>query len=151
MKQLWPIFAIIVGIVALGAVLGKTSCSKPDVQLISTGVAKTNGNGDVATAVIHAQRTLDSFVAEYEHPKPGDRGFGIQGSFPTPSGPEHIWVHLTSYKNGVFTGHLADEPTAATSIHKGDKVSVKSADVSDWIYEKDGKKVGGFTIDALGK
>jgi uncharacterized protein YegJ (DUF2314 family) len=149
MKVIGPAIVVVFVIAALGAVIGRLSCAKADVQLLSPGVAQTNDNAELYVAVQKARRSLDDFISRYEHPKDGDRGFGVQGAFATSGQPEHIWIHLDNYKDGVFTGRLADEPSAIPGKHKGDTVDVAKKDVTDWIYESDGKKVGGFTIDAL--
>ncbi len=149
MKVIWPALVVVFGIAILGAVIGRLSCARVNVQLLSPGVAETKDNPELYVAVQKARKSLDGFIARYEHPKSGDLGFGVQGIFGTPAEPEHIWVHLDSYKDGVFTGRLADEPNSMPGKHKGDTVTVDKKSVTDWIYQSDGKKVGGFTIDVL--
>lgn len=151
MKQVWPALIVIAVIVVLGAVIGRASCAKPNVEFVGTGVAETKQNPLVATAVVHARNTLDSFISEYQHPKPEDKGFGVQAAFDSPRGPEHIWIHLRSYHAGKFTGTLADEPQAVQGMHKGDMVTVDRNQVTDWIYDQGGKAQGGFTIRALAR
>lgn len=149
MKVVWPAIVVVVAIAVLGAVIGRLSCARTNVQLLSPGVAETKDNPELYVAVQKAKNSLDQFISRYEHPKSGDLGFGVQAAFKTSGEPEHIWIHLDGYKDGLFTGRLADEPTSIPDKHKGDTVSVRKKDVTDWIYQSNGQKVGGFTIDVL--
>jgi len=149
MKIVWPAALVVLVILAAGLLAGHASCTKTDVALIRPDLAQTNKSPEVDIAVHKAKATLDEFLDRYEHPKPTDRGFGVQAAFESTNGPEYIWVHLRRYSNGTFTGLLANEPEAIAGKHKGDSVSVKRDQVTDWIYESDGRQVGGFTIDAI--
>jgi uncharacterized protein YegJ (DUF2314 family) len=150
MKVAVPAVIVIVIIITIATILGRSSCAKPDVQLVQTGVEQTTRNPEVATAVLTARHTLNQFIERFQHPKPGDSGFSIEGDFPTAKGPEHIWVHVDSYEKGVFKGRMAEDPIAIEGKHKGDTVEVKSENISDWGYKDEhGKMVGGFTIKAL--
>jgi len=60
---------------------------------------------------------------------------------------EHMWVQVTSFKNGYFSGQLSNEPAFVTNVKLGDKVKVAKEDVEDWIlrdYET-GTEVGAFS------
>jgi len=149
MKVVWPAIAVVVGIVALGALIGRLSCAIPDGRLLTPNVVQTQSNPELVVAVEKARHSLDKFIARFQHPEPGDRSFGVQGAFKTSGQDEHIWIHLDKYDNGSFTGRLDDEPTNVPGKHKGDTVTVSRDNVTDWIFQSNGKKMGGFTIDAL--
>jgi uncharacterized protein YegJ (DUF2314 family) len=151
MKAIWPALALIAGIVCLGAVIGQLSCAQPDEKLVRPNVAETKANPELYVAVQKARHSLDSFIAQYEHPKPGNADFGLQGAFQTPRGEEHLWIRVDNYAKGTFSGHLVDEPVALVGKHRGDIVTIDRNDVTDWIYRSNGKKVGGFTMDVLEK
>jgi uncharacterized protein YegJ (DUF2314 family) len=149
MKVVWPALAVVAGILILSVWLGHASCAKPDVRLLSPGVVQTDKNADVYVAVRKARASLDTFIKRFQHPEDGDRAFGVQAAFQGGSEPEHIWIHLDTYTEGKFTGRLGDEPQTLPGKHKGDTVTVSKDDVTDWIYQSKGQKVGGYTIDAM--
>jgi uncharacterized protein YegJ (DUF2314 family) len=151
MKIVFPAIALVAVILGLSLILAHSSCAKPSVKFISTDLAQSEKDPGIYVAIQHAKNTLPDFIKRYQNPKKGDLGFGVQTSFDTPQGPEHIWLHLQSYADGIFTGRLAEEPNAVPGRHKGDTVAVKKSDVTDWIYQSAGQKVGGFTIDAIEK
>ncbi|HEY3780472.1 MAG TPA: DUF2314 domain-containing protein [Fimbriimonadaceae bacterium] len=151
MKIVLPAIIVVTVILGFSLVLAHASCTQPSIKFVSTDLAQSEKDPAIYVAIKHAQNTLPEFIARYQNPKNGDIGFGVQTSFNTPQGPEHIWVHLKSYSDGVFTGRLAEEPNAIPGRHKGDTVTVKKNDVTDWIYQSDGQQVGGFTIEAIQK
>src|SRR5262245_39042071 len=58
---------------------------------------------------------------------------------------EHIWLQLTGYRDGVFTGLLADRPVNGNQYRMGDPMEVAEADVEDWMIN-DGQTIyGGYT------
>jgi uncharacterized protein YegJ (DUF2314 family) len=151
MKVVLPAVVLVVVILGLSLVLAHSSCASPSVKFISTDLAQSEKDPAIYVAVQHAKKTLPEFIQRYKNPKKGDLGFGVQTQFNTPQGPEHIWLHVQSYNDGAFTGRLAEEPNAIPGKHKGDTVTVKKDDVTDWIYQSNGQKEGGFTIDAIQK
>ncbi len=60
-----------------------------------------------------------------------------------------MWVQPLDLRNDRMTGILLDVPGWLTNVKQGDKVTLSLADVSDWMYVKDGKAVGGFTVRLL--
>jgi uncharacterized protein YegJ (DUF2314 family) len=62
---------------------------------------------------------------------------------------EHVWLADVRYADGVFTGTIDNDPQRVKMRRAGDVVSVKKEEISDYMYEKDGKIRGNYTLRAL--
>jgi uncharacterized protein YegJ (DUF2314 family) len=63
---------------------------------------------------------------------------------------EQIFVKLSSIEGGVYKGVIASSPLGKVDFKSGDKISVKSADVLDWlIVLPDGEERGNLQGKAL--
>jgi len=149
-KKYWPAF-LIIAILLVGVGLGNYSCATPQPELVNNRVVRSPTNPELAAAVLTQRHTLDKFIDRYQHPKPGDKAFGVLGRFSTPHGPERAWLHVQSYASGVFTGKLDSDVQADPPLHKGDSQIVQRDNVDDWVYLADGKQQGGLTMAVLQK
>jgi uncharacterized protein YegJ (DUF2314 family) len=62
---------------------------------------------------------------------------------------EHMWINNLNFDGEIITGELANEPHQLTNITKGDKVSRKLNEISDWMISIQEQTYGGFTIHAM--
>jgi uncharacterized protein YegJ (DUF2314 family) len=81
------------------------------------------------------------------------KGGELSAKFPfarvTKGGIEHIWVTVQSVDGDVVRGVLANEPMDLGDLKLGSKVECKLAELSDWLFLRDGKMVGGYTVKVL--
>ena len=108
----------------------------------------TGANEELQAAAKEAQRSLPGFIEELKKAPSGVR-FAIKGAFPTDSGPEYMWVKDPTYANGTFTGILDQRPMIYKAAKGGDEVSVKKAEVFDWLIQDGNNVRGRFTEDVL--
>jgi uncharacterized protein YegJ (DUF2314 family) len=108
-------------------------------------------NADMNAAIAKARATLPAFWAAYEAPKPSETDHGLKVRFPTPRGTgEHIWVaDVKRLANGSYSGRLGNRPQYLPGKSEGDLVEFKDSDISDWMFMRNGKIVGGETIKLL--
>lgn len=67
--------------------------------------------------------------------------------FPTRNGGEHIWMaDVKRLPDRRFSGRFGNAPRDLPGQHEGDQVEFKQADISDWMFMRNGKIVGGATI-----
>lgn len=68
-----------------------------------------------------------------------------------PQGPsfENMWVSDIEFDGQSISGVLMNEPRWVTSLKASDAVSLPLAALNDWMYVRDGRVYGGFTVDAL--
>lgn len=70
--------------------------------------------------------------------------------FATRSGNfEHIWVTVQKIDGEQVSGVLANHPRDLGDWKLGTAVTAKLTELSDWLFERDGKMVGGFTVKVL--
>lgn len=62
---------------------------------------------------------------------------------------EFMWIEDIWFDGENVTGVLANAPEKLTTIKLGDSITVPLSDISDWMFAKDGKTYGGFTIQVL--
>lgn len=100
-------------------------------------------------AVDHAHQTLGFFCAALKAKKPDTRGYEIKTAFIDGDNVEHIWVNKVSWDGKEFHGRINNKPLGVSNVHLGQEVTVQPKNVSDWMFLKDGKLMGGFTTRVL--
>ena len=110
-----------------------------------------NGDPEMAAATAKARASLPVFWASYEAPKPAEAGHSLKVRFPyPPNNGEHIWIaEVKKLPDGRYSGRFANAPVHLPGRHIGDLVAFGEADISDWMFMRNGKIVGGETIKPL--
>jgi len=129
--------------------LGAGACAEDRSPVI--GVPSTDA--DMNAAIATARASLGTFWASHDDPKPGERNHALKVRFSTSeTNGEHIWVSdVKKRPDGTFTGRLANRPRDIPGKNEGDPVEFKAADISDWMFLRTGKIVGGETLRAMFK
>lgn len=101
----------------------------------------------MAAATAKARETWPEALAHLQ------KGGELLAKFPfvraTNGGKEHIWVTVQSVDGDVVRGVLANEPMDLGELKLGSKVECKLAELSDWLFLRDGAMVGGYTVKVL--
>jgi len=117
---------------------------KPDTVYVKSSDSKMDD------AIRQARATVGEFITALQAPKSGERGFAIKKPFLVQGTThEHIWLSNVTYDGKVFHGRVDNEPVDAKNVKLGDKATVGPEELSDWMFARDGKLVGGQTIRAL--
>ena len=85
---------------------------------------------DIAAASAKARATLPDFLAVLDKGAPNAGGYQVKFAL-TPT--EHIWVENVVRDRGTLTGTLGMKPLRSAH-QKGDRVTVKLDEISDWGY-----------------
>ena len=111
------------------------------------------GDAEMNAAIAKARSTLPTFWACYDVPKPSETGHSLKVRFPKPmSGGEHIWIaEVKKVADGRYSGRFANAPRDFPGKKAGDVAEFREADISDWMFTRNGKIVGGETIKPLPK
>jgi uncharacterized protein YegJ (DUF2314 family) len=114
-------------------------------------VKVTSADVDMNAAIARARDTLPTFWASYDTPKPSETGHGLKVRFAVgPDRFEHIWMsEVEKLPDGNFSGRFANQPSDLPDKNEGDQVEFKQADITDWLFIRNGKVVGGETIKLL--
>jgi len=107
-----------------------------------------NGDPEMNAAIAQARTTLPKFWASYEAPKPSETGHSLKVRFPYGSNSgEHIWMaDVKKISDNSYSGQFANTPVHLRGKRAGDVVEFREADISDWMFLRNGKIVGGETI-----
>jgi uncharacterized protein YegJ (DUF2314 family) len=112
-----------------------------------------SADAEMNAAIAKAQATLPTFWSSFAKPGNGEERFTLKVRFRVnrPGGAldEHIWVDsIEPLANGKLAGRLANDPRDIEGKF-GDPVEFRSEQISDWMFMRNGKIVGGETIRVL--
>jgi uncharacterized protein YegJ (DUF2314 family) len=109
----------------------------------------SDGDKQMDQAVDRAQKSLGFFMAALRVKKDGDSVFEIKKAFVDGDKVEHIWIREVTFDGKNFHGKVDNRPVDVNNVHMGERVMVAPVEVSDWMFLKDGKLIGGYTTRVL--
>jgi uncharacterized protein YegJ (DUF2314 family) len=98
-----------------------------------------------------ARNTLSGFFRHLNRPGAGEKQFCVKYPFPTgnDNGMEQLWLTGIYFKNGKYYGILEGSPTHLNGMKKGDTVIFEADSITDWMYIRHDKIIGGYSIKYL--
>ena len=118
------------------------AASKPDT-LVEGGFDEK----EMDAAIARARREVDSFIAELSRPT-GEK-HAVKVPIVDGEAVEHFWLVDVGYQNGEFSGTIDNEPGMVSNVQIGDRRQVAKTEISDWLYMRDGKMYGNYTLRPL--
>lgn len=107
---------------------------------------------EILAAAEHARADLAELRTRYSSGVPFEERLSVKARFTDGTRTEWMWVAVVSFRGDSFQGTLANDPELLTSMHDGQKVTVKIADVGDYLLaKKGGESVGGYSIEVMRK
>lgn len=107
-------------------------------------------NKAAIAAIEKAKATLPVFFERLANPQPGDDGFLIKIRYDTKNGgDEHIWAKDVVKDGDTVLATIDNVPGEIPNLAKGQRVTVPISQVTDWLYSRDGKYRGAYTVRAL--
>ena len=107
---------------------------------------------DIRAAMEKARATVGEFLAALQKPAPNQKQFMVRKAYPTlEAGRQQIlWITQVTYDGTLLHG-VADDKTATVGagIPLDGRVAFPPAEICDWMFNEDGKAVGGFMLRAL--
>jgi uncharacterized protein YegJ (DUF2314 family) len=119
------------------------SCSKSPDTLIKGGYDQQ----EMDAAIARARSEVDSFIAEMS--KGNGTDFAVKVPIEDKGETEHFWLTDIVYRNGKFEGIIGNDPGMVTNVKSGQKWSAKKSEISDWMFMRDGKMYGNYTMRPL--
>jgi uncharacterized protein YegJ (DUF2314 family) len=126
------------------------------------GYSKEENGGDEVYSVDDDDKTMNNAIAKavasYEEflkvlvkPDSNATEFTVKMKFEygNEGSGEHMWLNDLHFKQDKLFGVLDSDPLNVTTVKAGDTLEIKKEAVSDWMYVKDFKMVGGYTIKVL--
>jgi uncharacterized protein YegJ (DUF2314 family) len=147
MFALWKRFGYAVLVAVALAIPAHGVSADDDPPVISV----PSTDPEMAAAIAKARATLSVFWASYAAPKPSEDGHALKVRFPTSrTNSEHIWmVDVKRLPDGGFSGRFSNAPRDLRGKQEGDLAQFREADISDWMFMRNGKIVGCETMRPL--
>ena len=118
--------------------------NEPTIYKVSQDDAEMN------RAIEKARQTIDSFDYAFKTNSRVFTFFGLKKRFEENGNVEHIWIgNIQGIENGKYVGVIDNLPEKIKSIKLGDTIEINKKDISDWMYLKNSKLHGGYTIRLL--
>lgn len=101
----------------------------------------------MAAATARAQREVDAFIAEMNS-KNGE-SFAVKAPITDNGKVEHFWLTDVVFANGEFEGLIGNDPGIVGNVKFGQKWKLKKHEISDWMYLRNDKMYGNYTMRPL--
>ncbi|MFN3651975.1 MAG: YegJ family protein [Armatimonadota bacterium] len=106
---------------------------------------------EMAAAISQARASLPHLWSVFERPIRGESVFSLKVKITDGNGTEHFWVGSLERRDGVTTGKIDNDPNIVRNVKLGERITIPDADISDWLYKREGKMVGNYTLRAMFK
>lgn len=100
-------------------------------------------------AIDKARSTLDEFWRKLSNPKPNEKNFSVKLKLTDGSNVEHFWCGSIEGDAQSATCIINNDPQTVKTVQAGQRIPIESDVVSDWMYMRDDKIVGGQTVRIL--
>ncbi len=121
-----------------------TACSKRDKV-----VNVEDDDPEMVAAIAKARDTLPQFWQVFDKRERGESDFAFKVKITYKRGTEHFWATEIERRDGKTIGTINNDPNIVASVKLGDRIEIPEADISDWLYMRDGKMVGNETLRPL--
>ena len=135
-KQLWVFTLVATLLVLLG-------CNDLPETLVASGYDEK----EMDAAIARAQDEVDAFIAELGSPTGSDHA--VKAPVEDNGKTEHFWLVEVEYNDGAFTGQIGNDPGIVKNVEIGQAWTLKKDEISDWMYMRDGKMHGNYTMRPL--
>jgi uncharacterized protein YegJ (DUF2314 family) len=109
-----------------------------------------NADPAMEAAKAQARATLPQFWQKFAAPGPNEDGFGLKVALPYGNNnTEHIWTRDIERKDGKISGVINNVPRDVKTVRLGQRIEISEGQISDWMYMRDGKIVGNYTMRPL--
>lgn len=118
-------------------------------KIAETKVRMPPADRELAKAIEQARQTLPEFWAMHGKPEPGVDDFALKVAVMAPKSRmrEFIWItSVTRSDDGKITGRIDTSPGHVKAVKLGQPLTFEEADIADWMFMRNGKIVGNWTL-----
>lgn len=137
-----------IGKIALVLVAGSlvllTSCSSKDKT-----ISVADDDPEMQAAISTAREKLPQFWQIFAAHSQGEKGFALKVRIKDGSTTEHFWAIDLEHHDSTTMGTINNDPNKVSTVKLGERIEIPEADISDWMYLRDGKVVGNYTLRPL--
>jgi uncharacterized protein YegJ (DUF2314 family) len=106
-------------------------------------------DAEMNPAIDKARASLPEFWARLADPARNEADFSLKLGISDDVGTEHFWCGEIDAEAEAATCVIANEPVHVHTVAYGERVTVDPDIISDWLYYRDGKIVGGETLRVM--
>ncbi len=114
-----------------------------------TLITVPNEDPEMAAAIAKARASLPVFWKSFEQPGPGEEGFALKVAIRDGKDVEHFWLTDVARDGGKLSGTINNEPGLVDNVENGARYEFTEAEISDWLFQRNGKMVGNETMRPL--
>lgn len=130
------VFVLTIGVVAIGAVEDRVSS-------VDATDARMNA------AIADARKNLPHFWSRLEKPGQGESDFNLKVRIEDKEGVEHFWCSDIRRESGRLSGVINNDAMIVKCVSNGQRVAFNEDQISDWLYMREGKMIGNYTVRPL--
>jgi uncharacterized protein YegJ (DUF2314 family) len=119
------------------------ACSKTPDTLVQGGYDEQEMQAEIA----RARSEVDTFLVELS--KANGTDFSVKAPIEDKGKTEHFWLTDIVYQDDEFEGLIGNDPGVVGNVKFGQKWKIKKAEISDWMFMRDGKMHGNYTMRPL--
>ena len=98
-------------------------------------------------AIARAQAEVDEFIVELKGGNGED--CAVKAPIEDDGEVEHFWLTDVVYADGKFTGRIGNDPGMVDNVSFGQAWTIAEDEISDWMFMRDGKMHGNYTMRPL--
>lgn len=126
------------------AVVAGTSCDKPKPETLVEG---GYDEAEMEAAIARARSEVDRFIEELEKGDGSD--FAVKAPIEENGKVEHFWLTDVVYRDGKFEGLIGNDPGIVSHVKLEQDWTIEKSEISDWMFMRDGKMYGNYTMRPL--
>jgi uncharacterized protein YegJ (DUF2314 family) len=138
--------SLAIAVIAASPDPSATARAAPDSGYITV----PNHDPDMDEAKAKARNTLAHFWEKFADPGADEHGFALKVAIPFgENNSEHIWTKDMVRKDGKISVVIDNTPRDVKTVRAGQRIEVADNQISDWMYVRNGKIVGNYTMRPL--
>jgi len=108
-----------------------------------------NEDKEMAGAIAKARQSLPEYWKSCEKPAAPNMSCALKVMIRAGGQVEHFWLVNVERKGGGYAGTINNDPNLVKTVKAGQRYEFKEADVTDWMFMRNGKIVGNETMRPL--
>jgi uncharacterized protein YegJ (DUF2314 family) len=141
--MLLPKFILLAGVLILAsAVSGRAD--DPVVQVPAS-------DPEMNAAIAKARQQLPHFWSTFSRPTKGESDFCIKVKIEDKGAVEYFWCADIERSGDKITAIVNNDPEIVKCVKLGQRIAITEHDIADWLYMRDQKMVGNYTLRPLMK
>ena len=137
----------------------RTRCWTLVVALLASGcnpspsddpvVLVAEDDAEMDQAIADARARLSEFWTLHENTPAGVSDLSLKVEISDASGTEFFWAGDIQKRDGKIFGTINNDPNIVKSVKLGQEIEIPEDKIADWMYVKDEKMHGNFTMGPL--